>query len=186
MRDKLREFVLGPWAGRITLILVILIVLLSTVLVQITKDTNAFALWVFIFVGDWAVPLSAAAAVAIAAMALRTFRENRIATARLEVRGWARESLESLTVVSEQQTPTQERENLEKRLRNIRAASVVALSSARPLGSDQQQGVEEVIVDLFVSLSLITQSKEPAVTPEMAGSVSRLKGSLGQVIEATS
>ena len=170
------------------LILVSLIVLLSALLIQITKDTNAFARWLFDFISDWAVPLSAGAAVVIAALALRAFQENRRATARLEIRAWAKEALENLATQEGHEIPMQERAELEKVLQSIEAGSFSAQGAARYLDSKVESKVRKAIATLSTSLITLEQSKGSfdGVTRGIANAVERVKSTLKEVIDIAS
>ena len=58
-------------------ILIVIIILTLAVLVQYTKDTNDVAKWVFTFLKEWAVILSAVGTLLLAWIALWTIRERR-------------------------------------------------------------------------------------------------------------
>ena len=63
---------------------------------QYFRETNSLAEWVFEFLNDWAVILSATAGLLVVFSALLAIRENRRSEARRKIRQWAEEILLNL------------------------------------------------------------------------------------------
>jgi len=78
----------------------IVIILALAVVVQYTKDTSEVAEWVFKFLSDWAVILSATAGLLVVFGALLAIRENRRSEARRKIRQWAEECLKHFDEIS--------------------------------------------------------------------------------------
>jgi len=74
-------------------VLIAVIVLTLAVVVQYTKNTNDVASWVFNFLKDWAVILSAIGAFLLAGIALFTILRERRSKAAQKINTWASDSL---------------------------------------------------------------------------------------------
>jgi len=94
-----------PLLSAMIIVLVILVVI--AIVVQIFRQTNFFAAWIFNFVNDWATLLSATAAVIIIFMAWITIQENRRSEALNRIRTWGKEAIHVLSLNNEHDVETQ-------------------------------------------------------------------------------
>ncbi|MDD4859558.1 MAG: hypothetical protein PHR56_05070 [Dehalococcoidales bacterium] len=83
------------------IIIVVIVVLGTAILVQNFKSNNCFAKWLFNFLNDWAMVLSAFATLLLAFVTVWTLREGRRSVLGNRLNEWARKHLVSLNSKSE-------------------------------------------------------------------------------------
>ena len=102
MKTQSRRY---PLLTTIVTILVILVAI--AILIQIFRQTNFVAAWIFNFVNDWATSLSAMAGVFIIFMAWITIQESRRNEALKRIRAWAKETIRLLGLPNYQEVKEQ-------------------------------------------------------------------------------
>ncbi len=120
------------------------IIIILAVLVQLFKETNTLAGWIFNFLQDWATILSASITFMLLVAAFYAFRENRRNQALNRIRNWA----EEITVI----LLTSDSEDRKTRHLNARWAKCVGISAdSRFLGGSikSETGVAIVIFNNF-------------------------------------
>ncbi len=90
---RFRRYPLLPTAAIVLIILVVI-----AIVVQIFRQTNFVAAWIFNFVNGWAAALSASAAVILVVIYLATIQENRRNGALNRIRAWAKEAIRTLSL----------------------------------------------------------------------------------------
>jgi len=85
----------------LAIILSLIVLICIAVIIQVFRETNYIAAWIFNFVNDWATSLSATAAVIIIFVAWITFQENRRNEALSRIRNWAKEAVNTLSRIDD-------------------------------------------------------------------------------------
>ncbi len=157
------------WFIKYSWLLIIALVIILAVLVQNTKDIFAISKWVFDFLNDWALILSAAIMLLLAIAAFRAISENRAERAEqarrlglLRIRNWAEETFHALATPSKQQgLPLRIQEEIGK-LQSSMVNSMGILGDAKRLGGTLDKRVQNAnfLLQKFNSILISEQQIE--------------------------
>jgi len=154
----------------------IVIILALAVVVQYTKDTNDIAEWIFNFLKEWAVILSASIAVVLVIATLMAVRENRRTQALDRIRVWAENVLQILV------GPGKGTEK-DKKFQALWVGSYSISADARFIGGNLKVRTGEAITKLNKFHKLMEDKDSSAINKEFLES---LTASLFAVIESAS
>lgn len=142
----------------LSILITVVIILCFAVLVQIFKETNYIANWLFNFLSDWALVLSASATLLLAAAAFGTIRESRVG--RLEERQEERrkEALERIRGWAEETITLSTKPTTSKTLVNILAERLVLLHPCLAKGAGVLMDSVNIDNDLCIQIEAAFKS----------------------------
>ena len=128
-------------------VVVILVSVIAAIAVQLQlfKETNWLAIWLFKFVDDWAAPLSASAAILLIIAVFMTIRETRRRRVLDRIRTWASNAITLLKAPSTEESPALKVAELNAKFQAIKVGSTQILADSKQIGRELNDRVEKAV-----------------------------------------
>ena len=139
------------WPLYLASIVIILASVIAAIAVQLQlfTENDWLAIWLFKFVDDWAVPLSASAAILLIIAVFMTIRDTRRKRNLTRIRTWASNAITLLRAPSTEESPAMKVAELKARFQTIRAGSTQVLADSRKISRELTDRVEKAVSSIM-------------------------------------
>lgn len=147
---------------------IVIIILSLAIIIQLFKDCNEVAEWLFTFVNEWAPALSATIAVTLIVTFLWNLRENRREKARRVIYDWAKDAMkvtvsskdkyDFLIILRNAGTLQYDADSLGKDFKDELMAAMDAITKYhKGLPRTKSHDLKEEVTKVFDSLGYLTE-----------------------------
>lgn len=135
------------WPLYLASVVIILVWVIAAIVVQLQlfKETNWLATWLFKFVYDWAAPLSTSAAILLIIAVFMTIRETRRRRVLDRIRTWASNAITLLMAPSTEESPALKVAELNAKFQAIKVGSTKVLAGSKQIGRELNDKVEKAV-----------------------------------------
>jgi len=139
------------WPLYLASVVVILVSVIAAIVVQLQlfKETNWLAAWLFKFVNDWAVPLSASATILLVIAIFMTIRETRRRRVLERIRTWASNAITLMKAPSTEESPALKVAELNAKFQAIKAGSAQILVDSKQISRELNDRVEKAVSSIL-------------------------------------
>ena len=126
------------WPLYLASVVVILVSVIAAIVVQLQlfKETNWLAIWLFKFVDDWAAPLSTSAAILLIITVFMTIRETRRRRVLDRIGTWASDAIKLLTTPITEDSPVLQAEELKAKFQDMKTGGLNALVDSKQISRE--------------------------------------------------
>ncbi len=116
---------------------------------QLFKETNWLAIWLFKFVDDWAAPLSVPPAILLIICVFMTIRETRRKRVLDRIRTWASNAIMLLIAPSTEESPVLKIADLNAIFQALKTGSTRVLADSKKFGRELNDRVEKAVSSIW-------------------------------------